>query len=235
MTFRRTWSRATRISFLLLLLAAMAAPLAGQVGRAPASSPFRDILSERTLTPFGGYTWGGGGTLGLGPRDGPIVGVRFDARISAPINLGVVVSYGDYQRNYFDLQDTTGNAKRGLTGTHLIQIEMGAQLNLTGKKAWHRLAPFLGVNGGVAFASGSSVDSSSYKFGTKFIFAPLFGTRVMIASGVLLRVEMRWNFWQLKYPTTYTVSTPSGELLLGSNLSEWTATPSLTAGLSIGF
>jgi hypothetical protein len=46
---------------------------------------------------------------------------------------------------------------------------------------------------------------------------------------------MRWNFWQLKYPTTYTVSTPSGELLLGSNLSEWTATPSLTAGLSIGF
>jgi hypothetical protein len=235
MTFRRFWFRATPGSLVILALAAAASPLAGQVGRPPGSSPFRDILSERTLTPFGGYTWGGGGTLGLGPRDGPIVGVRFDARISAPVNLGVVVSFGDYQRNYFDLKDTTGNAKRGLTGTHLIQIEMSGQLNLTGKKAWHRLAPFVGVNGGIAFGSGSSVDSSSYKFGTKFIFAPILGTRVLISNGVLLRVEWRWNFWQLKYPTTYTVSTPSGELLLGSNLSEWTATPSLTAGLSIGF
>lgn len=235
MTLRRSWPRATLVALIILARAAAAAPLEGQVGRPPGSSPFRDITPDRTLTPFAGYTWGGGGTLGLGPQDGPLGGLRFDARISAPINFGVVVSFGDYQRSYFDLKDTTGNAKRGPTGTHLIQIELGAQLNLTGKKAWHRLAPFVGFNGGVAFASGSSVDSSSYKFGTKFIFAPIVGTRVVISNGVMLRVEMRWNFWQLKYPTTYTISTPSGELLLGSNLSEWTATPSLTAGLSFGF
>lgn len=231
MTFRRPWSRH---ALLVVTALALAAPLAGQVGRPPSTSPFRDIQPDRTLTPFGGYTWGGGGTLGLGPRNGPIGGLRFDARLSAPLNLGLQVSYGDYERSYIDLEDSTGSAIRGPTKTHVVQVEFSGQLNLTGKKAWHHLAPFVGVAGGLAFASSSGVDSSGYKFGTKFVFAPIMGTRVVITSGLLLRVEWRWNFWQIKYPTTYTVSTPSGEVLLGTNLSEWTATPSLTAGLSIG-
>ncbi|HKV76482.1 MAG TPA: hypothetical protein VJN95_18325 [Gemmatimonadales bacterium] len=217
-----------------LVLGLIAAPLAAQVGRPPSTSPFRDISSDLTLTPFGGYTWGSGGTLGLGPQNGPVAGVRMDIRVSAPLTLGVQLSYGDYKRNYIDLKDTTGSALRGPTNTHLIQVEFGAQVNLTGKKAWHGIAPFIGVMGGLGFASGSSVDSSGYKFGTKFVFAPMFGTRVVIANGFMFRAEMRWNFWQLKYPTTYTVSTPSGEVLLGQNLSEWTGTPSLTAGFSFG-
>ena len=223
------------MSLLVLAVGAVAAPLAGQVGRAPGNSPFRDVVPDKTVTAFGGYMGGGGGTLGLGPQDGPLGGIRLDIRLSAPINLGVVFSFGDFHRNYIDLQDTTGSALRGPTKTHVVQVEFGGQLSLTGKKAWHRLAPFIGVTGGLAFGSGSSADSSSYDFGTKFVFAPNFGTRVVISSGVMLRVEMRWNFWQLKYPTSYTVSTPSGEVLLGQNVSEWTATPSLTAGLSIGF
>ncbi|HTO73291.1 MAG TPA: hypothetical protein VMJ30_05700 [Gemmatimonadales bacterium] len=225
---------ALRASLMALVSALLAVPLAAQVGRPPSTSPFRDISSDLTVTPFGGYMWGSGGTLGLGPQDGPVAGARMDVRVSAPLTLGFQFSYGSYQRRYIDLKDTTGTALRGFTGTDLIQIEFGAQLNLTGKKAWHGLAPFIGVMGGLAFASGSSVDSSGYKFGTKFIFAPMFGTRFVIAKGVMLRAEMRWNFWQLKYPTSYTVQTPSGEVLLGQNLSEWTGTPSLTAGISFG-
>lgn len=230
----RSHRRAALAPLTVLAFTLVAAPLAGQVGKPPGSSPFRDISSNLTLTPFAGYMWGGGGTLGLGPQNGPVGGARLDVRVSAPINIGVQVSYGDYQRSYIDLKDTTGTALRGPTKTSVVQIEFGGQLNLTGKKAWHRLAPFIGVAGGLAFASGSSVDSSGYSFGTKFVLAPLMGTRIVIANGVMLRVEWRWNFWQLKYPTTYTVSTPSGEVLLGTNLSEWTGSGSLSAGLSIG-
>ncbi|MEO8029250.1 MAG: hypothetical protein ABI765_00305 [Gemmatimonadota bacterium] len=231
MTLLRTAAR----SLCLLASLAMAVPMAAQVGRPPDRSPFRDIESGHSFTPFVGYMWGSGGTLGVGPHDGMIYGFRVDARISAPLTLGFQMSYGDLKRNYFDLEDTTGTALRGLIKTHVIQAEISALLNLTGKKSWHHLAPFIGVAGGLAFGSKASVDSSGYKFGTKFVFAPMAGTRIVIANGVMLRAEWRWNFWQIKYPNTYSLPTPAAETLLGANLSEWIASPSLTAGLSIGF
>ena len=216
-------------------LAGATVSLAAQVGHEPDRSPYRDIESSHTLTPSFGYMWGSGGTLGLGPHKGTVYGLRADARVSGPLTLGLAMSYGDLKRNYFDLQDSTGTALRGQITTHVVQAEVSAQFNLTGKKSWHRLAPFIGINGGLAFATSAKVDSSGYKFGAKFVFAPMVGTRIAIAKGVLLRAEWRWNFWQLKYPATYTLLTPGQERLLGSTLSEWVATPTLTAGLSIGF
>jgi hypothetical protein len=218
-----------------LALSGAAVPLAAQVGHEPDRSPFRDIESSHTLTPSFGYLWGSGGTLGLGPHDGPVYGLRVDARVSAPLALGLALSYGDLKRNYFDLQDSTGTALRGQIKTHVVQAEVSAQLNLTGKKSWHHLAPFIGINGGLAFANSAKVDSTGYKFGAKFLFAPMAGTRITLARGVMLRAEWRWNFWQLKYPAAYSLPTPGQERLLGSTLSEWVATPTLIAGLSIGF
>jgi len=217
-----------------LALSSASLPLMAQVGQEPDHSPFRDIETSRTLTPSFGYMWGSGGTLGLGPHNGPVYGLKVEARVSAPLALAFGLSYGDFKRNFFDLQDSSGSALRGQLKTHVVQAEVTAQFNLTGKKSWHHLAPFVGINGGLAFASSNAVDSSGYKFGAKFVFAPMVGTRIAIAKGVLLRAEWRWNFWQLKYPAAYALPTPALERLLGSTLSEWIATPTLSAGLSIG-
>lgn len=212
-----------------------AVPLAAQVGSAPAKSPYRDIESSHTFTPLAGYMWGSGGTLGIGPHRGDVFGFRVDTRVSAPLAIGFQLTYTDAKRNYFDLKDTTGTALRGEINTRVIQAEVGVQINLTGKKAWHHLAPYVGMNGGLAFGKKAAVDSSGYNFGTKFTFAPMFGVRVPIVRGVLLRAEWRWNFYQIKYPSTYSLPTPALETLLGATLSEWVATPQLSAGLSIGF
>ena len=50
--------------------------------------------------------------------------------------------------------------------------EANLQLNLTGGKTWHRLAPFVGSGVGVAFAGSTPADTSGFKLGRKIYLAP---------------------------------------------------------------
>ena len=224
-----------------------ATPLAAQVGHAPGASPYRDILQGKSITLLVGDVAGDGGRIGIGPHDGQSYGVRFDIRLGAPLQFGITVARAELKRLIVSADDSVTNRVDGPVDQSLTMFEGALQLNITGRKTWYRLAPYLG--GTIGYVSGSSLpgsqpDSSGYKFGSKFYFAPAAGLRVFMTRSLHLRLEARQLYWKLTYPTSYNqepAAQPSSDpdkpnsVLKGAKLQEWTGGRELRAGLGLTF
>jgi len=231
-----------------LILMVLAGPLAAQVGHAPNSSPYRDIPRGRSLSLLVGDIGGDGGSIGVGPHNGQSYGVRFDVRVGAPVILGLTVARGDLERLVVSAADSVTNRVDGPVKQAVTMIELALQINFTGKKSWHRLAPFIGGSAGFMDGAGLPAtvkDSSGYKFGGKIYLAPAVGVRVFLSKSLNLRLEARQLFWKLKYPLAYNLdpaAQPSGNpathlnsVLPGNKREEWSGARELRAGLSSSF
>lgn len=216
---------------------------AAQVGHPPATSPYRDIRAGHTVTLLGGYLFGDGGDLNVGPHDGPAFGGRYDIRTSRTIQFGLGVSYGSLQRFIVNPFVTLANRRSGPVNQSVTFANLNLQFNLTGGKTWHGLAPFLATSAGIAFASGTPADTSRYEFGNKFYISPGLGFRFFLTERIHLRGEAQFAFWKLSYPTTFqqepveepgTPENPNA-VIRGDNLDEWTVTPWLQAGVGYSF
>jgi hypothetical protein len=226
------------MSVLVFLAQAPGAALA-QVGHSPESSPFRDIPKGHTITAAGGYLSGEGGRFGIGPHNGAVFGVRYDIRSASALQLGLGIGRGNLERFVVDpfvalANRRTGPVKQGVTFAELI-----IQLNVTGGKTWRRLAPFVAASGGIAFGADTPTDTSGFEFGRKVYLAPSAGIRVFFTDRIHLRAEARATFWKLNYPTTFQRE-PAGQpgappVITGDNLTEWTTSSWLQAGLGFSF
>jgi hypothetical protein len=231
----------------VLPLLVLSVPLAAQVGHAPDASPYRDIPRSKSITLLVGDVGGNGGSIGVGPRHGQSYGVRFDTRLGAPFQIGLTVARAELERLVVSAADSVANRVDGPVKQSLTMIELGLQLNITGRKSWHRLAPFVGGSAGYADGSGLPAgvrDSSGYKFGGKLYFSAGGGLRVMISNALQLRLEARQLFWKLKYPLSYNsdpAAQPSGDpshpnsVLPGNKRDEWSGARELRGGLSYSF
>jgi hypothetical protein len=227
----------------IALLLALPASAAAQVGHPPNASPFRDIRRGHTLTALGGYFSGDGGQFGIGPHSGAVFGGRYDIRTSHTIQLGLGVARGSLERFIVNPFVLLANRRSGPVNQSVTFAEIDLQFNVTGGKSWHRLAPYVGTAGGIAFSTSTPADTSQYKFGRKLYLAPNIGFRFFLTERLHLRAEARTTFWKLKYPTTFQVEpveqpgTPgnSNAVITDNNLSEWTSSSWLQAGLGYSF
>ena len=214
-----------------------------QVGHPPGGSPFRDIRKGHTVTATGGYFGGSGGSLNIGPHRDLVFGGRYDIRTGSTIQLGVAVARGHLDRFIVDPFVRLANRRSGPVRQAVTFAELALQFNLSGGKSWHRLAPFVGAGVGMAFARSTPADTSQYNFGRKIYLAPSVGFRFFFTDRLHLRGEARAAFWKLNYPTTFQaepVEEPGTEespnaVIVGNNLSEWTASPWLQVGLGYSF
>ena len=223
-----------------LLLFALARPVAAQVGHAPDASPFRDLKSGHSITPLFGYVGGSGGPLGVGPHNGTTIGLRYDLRTASTIQFGVGFARGNLERLVVNPFVQLANRVSGPFEQTTSFVDLSVQLNLTGGKSWHRLAPYASLGAGLAFGDAEvASDSSGYEFGNKFYITPAIGTRLLLTDALHLRADVRGLFWNLKYPDSYgrepveepgTPDAPNAVKPEGS-LSEWTLTPMLQVGI----
>jgi len=223
----------------LVCLAVGTVPLAAQVGHPPSSSPYRDIRRGHTVTGTGGYFSGDGGEFNIGPHDGPVFGLRYDIRTSRTIQLGLGVSRGNLQRVIVNPFVRLENRRTGPVDQSVTFAELNLQMNVTGGKTWHRIAPYVQLTGGLAIAGDTPADTSRFDFGTKLYFAPAAGLRLFLTQRLHLRAEARATFWKLNYPTTFqnepveepgTPGNPNA-VITGTSLTEWTTSSWLQAGL----
>jgi hypothetical protein len=236
-----------RTSVCALILACTVSPLAAQVGHAPEASPYRDIRNSKSVTLLYGDVGGDGGVIGVGPHHGKTYGARFDIRAGGAFQLGLSLARGDMKRLIVSAADSVKNRTDGPVSQTLTMFEAVLQLNLTGRKSWHHLAPF--VSGSVGYVGGSKLppnqpDSSGYHFGGKFYFAPAAGLRIFLGNTLHLRLEARELFWKLTYPSAYNQE-PAAQIsidpskpnsvLKGGKLQEWTGGRELRAGLGFSF
>jgi hypothetical protein len=229
------------------LVLVCATPLAAQVGHDPGRSPYRDIPKGKSITFMAGDIGGDGGRIGVGPHHGKSYGGRLDLRISGPIQFGLGFSQAKLDRFVVSADDSVATRKDGPVKQTLTMIEGTLQFNITGRKSWHRLAPYL--SGTFGWARGSSLptsvaDSSGYKFGSKIFLAPGIGMRVILTDNFQLRLDARQLFWKLKYPLSYTQDpaaqpSPNGDLanavLPDGKREQWEGGPEFRLGLGFAF
>ncbi|HXE56672.1 MAG TPA: hypothetical protein VNK43_01615 [Gemmatimonadales bacterium] len=228
---------------LLILTLAGAAPAAAQVGYPPDKSPFRDIRHKQSVTFIIGDFGGDGGRLGIGPHDGAAYGVRYDYRLSNSIQFAGSVSRAELERLVAHPDAPVAEQRTGPVGQTVTFAEVSLQLNLTGAKTWRRLAPYVGVGGGLAFGSSTPADTTAYEFGNKLYVAPNLGVRVFLTDQLHLRAEARQVFWKLSYPASFAdepSEDPGSEddphaLIPDGRLDDWSGGRWLWVGLGYSF
>ena len=220
-----------RWSWIWLGLLLSTTPLAAQVGHSPRTSPYRDIRRGHTFTLTGGYVFGNGGNLNIGPQNGSVVGIRYDIRSSRSIGLGLSLGRGNLERFIINPFLPPATRRSGPVNQTLSYIETNLQMNVTGGKSWNRIAPYLAFNGGLLVGQDTPADTSGYDFGNKLYFAPGLGVRLFVGQRLHLRVEGRAAFWKLNFPVAFLGTPENPAVVLESGRTEWVTTPWLQFGL----
>lgn len=230
-----------------LLLSALLAPvstLTAQVGFPPAHSPYHELDRGAFVEAFGGRMFGGGGMFRLGPRDGTSEGGRLVIRANHTLQFSFGGWTAGTERELINAQDSVATRDKGLIPQRLIAGEIGIQLNLTGGKTWHGVAPYTGISLGLLHGQSSpAVDTSGYTFGNKLFFAPTIGTRLYAGQRLYLKVDVRGVVWKLSYPTSYSLEpikqpgTPTHPNALNPDgvTSQYTVTPEIRFGLGFSW
>ncbi|TFG51407.1 MAG: hypothetical protein E4H38_01650 [Gemmatimonadales bacterium] len=232
-----------RLPAFALAALVLAQPAAAQVGYPPEKSPFRDINKKWSLTALYGRLGGDGGKVGIGPHDGPTYGGRLEMVLGTPVAAALTVSHGSLVRDVVNV-DSLGVHRTGPYDQSVLMVEGALQLNITGKKTWHRLAPFIGISAGWVHGSASSAvakaDSSGFEFGNKFYWSPSAGTRLFLTRRMFLRGDARYVSWKLSYPTVYARN-PSQDpnipiiVIPDGKLDEWDGAFEWRVGLGFSF
>jgi hypothetical protein len=221
------------------LLALSAGTASAQVGHPPGRSPYHEIPKGHTVTGFAGLFGGTGGRFAIAPHDGPVFGLRYDIRTASALQMGLVLGRGNLERLIVNPFVEVENRVSGPVDQQVSFVELDLQLNLTGGKTWHRLAPFVGVGGGLTFPSGTEADTSGFNLGHKIYLAPHAGFRFFLTDRLYLRTEARVLFWKLNYPTSFTqeptVDPDLPPVIDDGRVSEWSTSPWLQAGLGFSF
>jgi hypothetical protein len=168
-----------------------------------------------------------------------VFGLRYDIRTASAIQMGLVLARGNLERLIVNPFVTVANRVSGPVDQKVSFVELDLQLNLTGGKTWHRLAPFVGVGGGLTLPSGTPADTSEFELGKKIYFAPHAGFRFFLTDRLHLRTDARVIFWKVKYPASFTRAPPeepeAPPVISDGRVSEWTTTSWLQAGLGFSF
>lgn len=226
--------------FALVLVPAL---LDAQIGRAPGTSPYRDILRGNGWTILVGQVYGkGGGPLRVSPNSGTSFGARYDIRFSGLLQGFAEINYLQTERQILAPDDSVVNRFSGPVDAPVWTPQIGLQMNLTGPKSWHGLAPYLSVGLGAAVGEGVSQDTTDLTFGTKLLLTPSAGVRVFVGQRLNFRLEGQMMYWKMKYPSTWleepeAQSGDTGNAPVKDNdgLEDWIATPALRLGIGFSF
>jgi len=217
----------------LLLLGATDSAFS-QVGHAPGSSPYRDLRGKYFLTLTGGYAWGSGGKVNVGPAHGPVFGPRLDIHLAGPGAVHFGLNWAHLDRQMIDPSAEPENRLVETAKQTVIMADMGLYLVFTGEKTWHGVAPYFGASLGLALGGKVAGDTlSAFDFSTKFMVSPGLGFRWHPGGRLFVRFEARDVLWKLSYPSQFFEADPPVLDPAVNKASEWTHNPMLT--VSLGF
>ncbi len=239
--------RARTLAWGLALCAAVPAAARAQVevvGVAPSRSPYRDISDLQNLSVFAGRFAGDVGNGGVGARPGLALGARLDVRLSGPVAFWVSAGEAVSSHRVLTLASNGTVDSIYVAGTNrltLLAADLGLGLDLTGRKTWHGLAPYVGIGLGVIAPTRAVTDSLGFRIGATFTLVPTVGTRWFVSRDVALQVEARDYYFKYAYPlgffdTPFKGPPPRASLMPTSMTNaQWTHNVTLWVGLSYGF
>jgi hypothetical protein len=230
----------------LLLLAALVLGAATAEAQS-IPSPIRYLDESHGLGVFAGYLRpnphvhvNDSTTLEIGPQAAPIVGARYQLRFGGPLAGHVAAAYTPAQRNQWIMgvgTDTTA-VEPVDTGeqvaANLILVDAGLHFGFTGQRAWHGLAPYAQLLGGlvVNLSGASDVElrvpvNERFELGPSFALGAAIGTDIYPTDRLSLRVELSNRLWRMTMPAGFTDR--------GTRRSEWNSAQGVTVGAAFHF
>ncbi|NIN73003.1 MAG: hypothetical protein GTO46_13960 [Gemmatimonadetes bacterium] len=238
-------------TLLVVLAVGLAWPCGLQAQRVP--SPYRFIEPKQDLGLSFSYIWANAGKAGIGPKAGPAVGLRYTRRISRPLSLTPEVFFFRSERDVIDPsleegQEDQGNGSAfiGTQGLDILLVAGRFNLNLTGTRTWHSLAPYLFSGLGIAMEiGGASTCPESpapdcqielrerFDFGTSLLLQLGLGTVWIPRQRLSLRIEGLNRIWRIKTPPGYV--DPGVTIFPIPQATDWTNNWELALTLSYWF
>jgi hypothetical protein len=218
-----------------LALVLIATSAGAQVGHLPENSPYRDVETRQELTVFGGRYNAGQDLIAIGPRSGPMYGLRYEVHVGGPAL--VMARWAHVNSERFPIDPTKTGAARQL-GQHAVGLnlfDLDLVLNLTGQRSFHHVIPVVNFGAGIADCS-CTVKPDPYTFGTAFAFSYGAGLRYVPGGRFQLRADWGDYLYQLKYPNAYYLDSGSGSAVPAKQArSFWKNNRALTIGASLLF
>jgi opacity protein-like surface antigen len=227
--------KAFLIAAAAVLLTAM--PASAQIGHEPAKSPYVDLEYSQEVTLLGGYLHTRHDPAGIAPKDRPIVGVRYEIRLTGPLAFSADLLGGGGNRDVIDPLKPTATRKLGTQSNAVVAADMALAMNLPGERSWHDLVPQIRAGLGLV-SSRAKDDSSGFAFGTRFAFTMGGGVKyVPVGRRFQLRADVTDRIFKLDYPDAYyRLSSDNTAVLPGSTAkSFYTHHTALTVGVSYLF
>jgi hypothetical protein len=223
---------------ILVALFVFPSVVAAQVGYDPAHSPYHDLRRGSGMFFRGGYLTGDRGRVHVGHSNGNTFTGGYELTVMGPLSFQASVTYALTDRFVVDPFKDDSVRRSGPFKDDMLLIEAGLRFNLTGRKTWRNLAPYILAGTGVAVSQGSPADSSGYSFGKKASFTFGGGFRLYPTRRMNLAVEGRAVMWRLRYPPDFRrISSPDGIPILDVDApdKDWTVHPMLSIGAGWAF
>ncbi|MBV9878957.1 MAG: hypothetical protein JO180_00595 [Gemmatirosa sp.] len=216
-----------------LLLAAVAAPAAAQVGHLPDQSPFVDIEYRQSLTTSVGYFFAPSDPAGVAPQAGPLARIQYDIYLGGPASFTARLGTALLDRNVIDPARPAATRLLGVERRPLTTMDIGFSFALTGAKSYHGFVPLIHTGFGLV-SNLTGADPGGLSIGTRFAFAYGAGLRYVSRSRWAVRADLGSHFYQLRYPDRYfqTALDSTSVLPAGASKSRWLNNPAVTVGLS---
>lgn len=186
----------------LALIALLPVAAHAQVGHDPQNSPYRDVATAMRVTGFAGWYAAASDPAKVLPQSGPLVGVRWNAHIGGPAEVGVRFAMVLTERNVLDPAQGAQNRLVEERSINLGLADVSLTFNLTGNKSWRRLVPYVQMGLGLA-SDFDERDVGGFRHGTEFTLAYGGGVRFVPSDRFELRAELGSYFYNLEYPSSY--------------------------------
>ena len=190
-----------------LALSVMFLGFTGALDAQQIPSPYRYLERSQEAGPFIAYLDPDPGQFELGPRKSVAYGARYGLEISGPFGLEGAVAYSPSTRDVINPRLAAGNRKVGEADMTLLLIDVRLRFGLTGRRTWHRLAPYVVAGGGMGFdlagdqvGDAANASADRFELGTTFLGTLGTGVRVALSERLFARGDIQLTLWQLDTP-----------------------------------
>jgi hypothetical protein len=189
-----------------------AASVAGaQVGYEPARSPYRDLEHPHEITFLSGNYFAKRDVARVAPRDGAMLGFRYQWLAAGPVNLMTEVSRVESERRVLDPELPGTCTGKPAADCRLVSmyrwplyfLDAGIAVNFTGPRSYRRLVPEVRTSLGLVSDFHSSPDVGDFTFGTRLTFGFGAGIRWIPRNAYQVRLDLGTKAYTVNYPSTY--------------------------------
>jgi hypothetical protein len=226
---------ALRLFCVVLATASCAAPLSAQVGRLPAKSPFRDMEFRQEWTTFVGQFNAKDDPAGVAPQGGAMIGERWAIRLGGPAYFTTRIAGSMQDRTIVNPQLPEPARSRRSEKLPIVYMDLGIEMQLTGPKTWHSLAPVIGGGIGLTGDLKGKRDAGGFSFG--FPLTLTFGgaLKYIPRRGPVMRLDWSNYMYRIHYPDAYYVKSGEAPVVLTAGVKKnlWRRNNAWTLGVTV--